>query len=143
MFGKILFPVESGFLDDNTVNTLAWLSESNKSVITLLHSYSISGESANFSTGQEDLVTSIFKRDALKLLDDVQEQLTKKGIKVAKILVKGDPRKVITEVAESHNFDLIVMNNTRGFRRVFAWNISNYVSRHAHCPVIILPKKVS
>lgn len=52
----------------------------------------------------------------------------------------GDPGHVICEQAEAHHVDVIVVGRSskRWLSRLFDPSVSEYVIRHAHCPVLVV-----
>ena len=52
----------------------------------------------------------------------------------------GAPGEVIVDLAETEKYDMIIMGS-RGFgtfRSLLMGSVSNYVLRHAHCPVVLV-----
>lgn len=58
-------------------------------------------------------------------------------------VVKGKPEEMLTEAARQNAADLIIMG-TRGMgklRRTIMGGVSDYVIKHAHCPVLVCRAK--
>jgi nucleotide-binding universal stress UspA family protein len=80
--------------------------------------------------------------------DDVQAAVARRtgrvleeaGVEYDTRLEKGHPADRIVEVAEEGHYDLIVLGS-RGlseFKRFLLGSVSDRVSHHAHCPVLIV-----
>ncbi|MEJ2242719.1 MAG: universal stress protein [Candidatus Bathyarchaeota archaeon] len=64
----------------------------------------------------------------------------KPKIKISKQLENGRPADIITEIANSQDFDLIVMGSRGigGIKEFFLGSVSDRVADKAHCPVLIV-----
>ena len=53
---------------------------------------------------------------------------------------EGEPGEAIVAAADSENADLIVVGShgRSGVSRFFIGSVSDYVVRHAHCPVMVV-----
>jgi nucleotide-binding universal stress UspA family protein len=85
------------------------------------------------------------EREARELLDEQVKKVEDAGGTVAKIHLRGErPAEEIVALAEELGAYLIVVGN-RGcgeIRRALTGSVSDWVVRHAHCPVLVmrLPK---
>ena len=72
--------------------------------------------------------------------DDVDTTIAALGIDAARRVEHGDPAETICEVARSGGFDLIVIgSHGAGFmKRALFGSVSQYVLRHAPCPVLVV-----
>ncbi|XP_059169734.1 universal stress protein in QAH/OAS sulfhydrylase 3'region-like [Physella acuta] len=80
-----------------------------------------------------------------KLMARIQERLASvKPVEVKLVrLTGGDAGSAIVRAADEHKVDFIV-TGSRGLgsvRRTIIGSVSTYVLHHAHCPVLICPKK--
>jgi nucleotide-binding universal stress UspA family protein len=76
-------------------------------------------------------------------LDSTAEALTEEGFKVNKVVVVGDPAKIISETATLEKVDAIVMT-THGRSGVSRWlfgSITNKVLSIAPRPVLVVPSQ--
>ncbi len=73
-------------------------------------------------------------------LDDIAKRLGHDGITVKTHGRAGDPADALIDIAESTNADLIVVGNRgmSGVRRFVLGSVSNNVSHHAPCSVLIV-----
>ena len=80
------------------------------------------------------------KRKAMKTLEEYKNKAIKNRLQIKTIIKVGDPAKIITEIANSKNYDLIIMGN-RGmsaFKELLLGSVSLKVMHHARCPVMIV-----
>ncbi|XP_019242762.1 PREDICTED: universal stress protein A-like protein isoform X2 [Nicotiana attenuata] len=64
------------------------------------------------------------------------------GVKVEKIVERGDARDVICQAAERLHVDMLVMGS-RGYgviKRAFLGSVSNHCAQNVKCPVLIVKK---
>ena len=79
------------------------------------------------------------EEDARELATEAAELLIRRGRSARAVVVRGDPAEGILQIAESERADLIVMGR-RGLGRlrgVLVGSVSERVSRHAECPVLL------
>ena len=62
------------------------------------------------------------------------------GVDAAFLVWDGEPGDAIVAAADSENADLIVVGShgRSGVSRFFIGSVSDYVVRHAHCPVMVV-----
>jgi nucleotide-binding universal stress UspA family protein len=70
-------------------------------------------------------------------LRDCEERAEERGLRWASEARQGDPAKVLVELAESNNADVLVIGNKGMDRRVLG-SVPNSVSHHAPCSVLIV-----
>ncbi|KAI5659317.1 hypothetical protein M9H77_28110 [Catharanthus roseus] len=88
----------------------------------------------------EEIATRIFSR-ALHMCKD------QKMVKAETLVLEGDPKDRICEVADEQHFDLLVIGS-RGLgkiKRAFLGSVSDYCAHHVKCPILIVkpPKESS
>jgi nucleotide-binding universal stress UspA family protein len=91
---------------------------------------------------REDLERA--EREARELLDEqVKKKVEEAGGSVAGAHLRegGPPAEEIAALAEELGVGLIVVGrrNRGRIRRALAGNVSDWVVRHAHCPVLVVP----
>jgi nucleotide-binding universal stress UspA family protein len=67
------------------------------------------------------------------------------GVRVSFLIWEGDPGESIVEAARSEQVDLVVVgSHGRGsVGRFFIGSVSEYVVRHAYCPVLVVRSRAS
>ncbi len=75
-----------------------------------------------------------------KLLEKYKSELQEAGFDCELMLETGEPRDVITEIANSQGFDLLVIGRHEGggeIRDVLFGSVANYVLHNVRCPVLL------
>jgi hypothetical protein len=77
----------------------------------------------------------IMKHQSMKIIGRIQSNSVRKGFKVAIQLGFGKPNKVIPEIINEGNFDVLVMNSWSWIQRFTFWNpLTNCDTRFRyHC----------
>ena len=70
-------------------------------------------------------------------LRDCEERAEERGLRWASEARQGDPAKVLVELAESNDADVLVIGN-KGMERRVLGSVPNSVSHHAPCSVLIV-----
>ena len=154
---KILVPVDFSELNQLVIQAAVEIGEARNAEVDLLHvaeephspsylgeAYAPYGEGYGPSTSLRDKLWEITRtRLELQLGGMVRKIST--SVKVKTTLLWGDPVKAIVQVAESGNFDLIVMatHGRKGMDRFFIGSVTEEVIRRAPCPVFVIRAKVS
>lgn len=80
------------------------------------------------------------KEIAENILDKASKEISKSGIVCDSVIEQGDPGRIIVELAENNDCDLIVMGS-RGLGRIKSFllgSVSNYVLHHTNCPIMLI-----
>ena len=89
---------------------------------------------------QLDMVKENTLKAGRKLLEKYQLQLKEVGFDCDLMLETGEPRNVITDIANSQGFDLLVIGRHEGggeIRDVLFGSVANYVLHNVRCPVLL------
>ena len=70
-------------------------------------------------------------------LRDCEERAEERGLRWASEAREGDPAKILVELAESNDADVLVIGN-KGMQRRVLGSVPNTVSHHAPCSVLIV-----
>jgi nucleotide-binding universal stress UspA family protein len=144
-FRKILAPVD---FSDCSMKGLAYakaFATHFKSKITLLNSahfpyYVASDEYARYDLPRLIQQAEIFARDQMR---DLFEKTDWNGLEVETSLQTGHPGQQICEHARDSDMDLIVIptHGSTGLTHLLLGSVAEYVVRHAHCPVLVVPTR--
>ncbi len=137
---KILLPVDFSNSSLAVVHQAAFLARHFQSEIVLLHVVApLHHPAGPLDSGQElasgDLFAEISKRAQTELDQSLVKELD--GIAVRRVLLKGDPARVITQTARIENVDLIVMS-THGHGAIYRFLLGSVAAKVLHdseCPV--------
>lgn len=141
MIKHILFPNDGS---DNSQKALQYVKEvalkfgAKVTVATIYESPLLNGIEIVPYTFSE-LEKSI-REIAEDILEKAHKDLNESGIPCDTRLEQGDPGKVVVELCENNDFDLIVMGS-RGLGTVKSFllgSVSNYVLHHTNCPMMLI-----
>ena len=81
-----------------------------------------------------------FKQERLILLRSLVKEAKEAGIEAESIEDYGDPGRTICQIAQTHSTDLILIGSRglTGVREMLLGSVSNYVTHHAPCSVLII-----
>ena len=146
-FRKILVPVD---FSECSMQGLAYakiFAKHFKSKITLLNSVHFQYYLASDECTRYDLprLTQQAYAVAHDQMRDVVEKTDWDGLEVDTSLQTGHPGQQICEHARDSDVDLIVTSThgSTGFTHLLLGSVAEYVVRHAHCPVLVVPARSS
>lgn len=141
MFSKILVAVDGSEYADKALQQALDIALKYHSKLTLVHvvakkvyAYGLP-EGPVVLTSPEDL-----EKEGEKILRKSLETAKRLGVSADTKLIRGNPAEEILRLVDSEKFDLIVMGS-RGLSGVSAFllgSVSDKVSHHAKCPVLII-----
>lgn len=144
MYRKILVPLDGSERAEKALTHTVELAQKLGSKVTLIHVVPSLPPYVNTAVdrlgqAQQSIVDELI-RNGKELLDQYASSVSDKGIEVDTYTVMGQPADEILEKAISENYDLIVLGS-RGLGEIKGYimgSVSNRVSRHASCPVLII-----
>ncbi|MGB3768588.1 MAG: universal stress protein [Phormidesmis sp.] len=82
----------------------------------------------------------IYKKSAEAKLMRLAKQAAAVGVRAEVMQVEGAPGRAICDCAKSDSADLIIMGShgRKGLSEIFMGSVSNYVTHHAPCSVLIV-----
>ena len=143
MCKKILVPVDGSDCSNRTVMYAAKIAEKLQSEITLIHVLPpLPTYVSNYSEQLEKLEKTLmheFTKEALDILKKSKQLINDKNVPVHTELIIGNPQDEICKFAKDHSYDLIIIGSRglSGIKSYIMGSVSNRVSKHAHCPVLI------
>jgi len=83
-----------------------------------------------------------YEREGIDELRQFAAEATAQGIKTEFTQTAGDPGRVICDMANSWQADMIIVGNRgrSGLSEFFLGSVSNYVMHHAPCSVLVVHK---
>ena len=146
-FHKILVPVDFSECSTQGLAYAKAFAKHFKSKITLLNSvhfpyYVASDEYGRFDLPRLTQDAEIFARDQMR---DLFEKTDWHGLEVETSLQSGHPGQQICEHARDSDVDLIVISThgSTGLTHLLLGSVAEYVVRHAHCLVLVVPARLS
>ncbi|MGK7934578.1 MAG: universal stress protein [Xenococcaceae cyanobacterium] len=92
----------------------------------------------NYDAYQEKLAE--YKQRGIDFLQNLTQKATEKEVETEYTQLVGNPGRTICELASTWEADLILVGSRglKGFKEMFLGSVSNYVTHHAPCSVLIL-----
>ncbi|MCC0177776.1 universal stress protein [Waterburya agarophytonicola K14] len=158
MINKILVAVDRLENNQSIFNTAVSLAQTNNAKLMLLHG--LSQTEANYpalltytyypmmddrehKTYQKQLEK--YRQWELDFLQDLTEKAIAAGIDAEYTQLTGNPGHTICELAETWSADLILVGSRglKGLKEMFLGSVSNYVTHHAPCSVLIVRQSIN
>jgi nucleotide-binding universal stress UspA family protein len=141
---KILLAIDESRFSRAAANAILSLAPPSGSLVRVLHV--VEPASALIERGmaayQPDLrmIWREQRRAAQALVTKVADRLRSKGLNAKTLVMQGEPRIKIVDVASKWNADLIVLGShgRKGLERLLMGSVSDAVVRHAPCSVLVV-----
>ncbi|WP_432822084.1 universal stress protein [Trichloromonas sp.] len=88
---------------------------------------------------QIEMIRDSARKAAKHLLETLQQELERDGLRTEIRIVSGSPRQVVCRIANDENFSLLILGR-RGageIRDVLFGTVSNYALHNVRCPVML------
>jgi nucleotide-binding universal stress UspA family protein len=120
---------------EHSQRALRWATELARSVdggIVLAHVIGVVSEAGRVAALSEQ---------ASRFLDQAVESVTSRGVPCSTVTGYGDPRRLLDEMAESNDVDLIVVGprGVGGLTKLVLGSVASYLVEHAERPVAVVP----
>lgn len=81
-----------------------------------------------------------YKQWGINFLQELKRQATETGVNTEYTQLIGNPGQTICELADTWKADLIIVGSRglKGLKEMFLGSVSNYVTHHAPCSVLIV-----
>jgi nucleotide-binding universal stress UspA family protein len=144
-FCKILVPIDFSECSLKGVAYAKAFAKQFKSKLVLLNSVHFQYYVAGDEYARYDLprLLQYAEKAAREQMHDLVRNTDWNGLEVETSLQAGHPSQQICERSEESDVDLIVTSThgTTGFKHVLIGSTAEYVVRHAHCPVLVVPSQ--
>jgi nucleotide-binding universal stress UspA family protein len=138
---RILVPLDDSPLSAQTVERLLTLQENISVPLTLLHVLDLGRlASRGFAEATYAEFEQRARAEARLFLAGRKEQFAAAGVAVEPILKEGEVRETICALADSGDYDLLVVgrNAQSELRTLLFGQVPNYLIHHVKCPVLIV-----
>jgi nucleotide-binding universal stress UspA family protein len=137
LFSKILVAIDGSKTAERAFERSIYLASKCDSSLDVIHVVpcEFGGDSANTFDLVEELKTK-----AKEILEQYKRVAAKNNVTVKTLYELGDPAKIIIKLANSNNYDLIIMGS-RGrsaFKELLLGSVVLKVAHHAKCPVMVV-----
>lgn len=141
---KILFATDFSPISKNAMDTALLLRKSLDADLEVIHVYDPGSFEMPapyyFMPGVETWIDEHFSNLKERGRNALQALLPELGEKTVGHFIEGQPGKKISEYANEHDIDLVVLgtHGHTGFNRLIMGSVAEYVLRHAHCGVLTI-----
>jgi nucleotide-binding universal stress UspA family protein len=138
---KILVPLDASPLSAQTIKNLIAQKENITFPLTLLHVLDLSRLSyRGFAEKSFIEIEEQAREEARNFIAGQQEEFTAAGMKVETIVKEGPSRETICELADSGEYDLLVIgkHTDSELRNLLFGQVANYIVHNVKCPVLIV-----
>jgi nucleotide-binding universal stress UspA family protein len=153
MISKILIAVDRSTNNKCVFDTAVSLAQTTGADLMLLHVLSVKEEDHpltpthiyypmvgefNYQTYQKQYAE--YEQHGIKLLKNMTEEATAAGVSTEYTQLAGNSGRMICELANNWSADLILVGSRglKGIKEMFLGSVSNYVTHHAPCSVLIV-----
>lgn len=139
---NILLPYDGSFHSINAAKFALDLARLYEAHVTILYCYEEEGTSPKMLP--PNLISAINENnraEAKKILNGGIGVFENQGVDYSTELIKGSPGKVLTNLAKSDNYDLIIMGSHghSDIAGLFLGSVTHKVLNKIYCPVMIVP----
>lgn len=138
---SILIPVDSSETAQRTLQAVIALKERFPGKLTLLHVVDDSKLAYRMIPDfQVEMVRENARRAGELVLEQCAARLRDAGFEIEARLETGSPRRVIPQIANAEDFQLLVIGRHSGageIRDVLFGSVANYVLHNVKCPVLL------
>jgi nucleotide-binding universal stress UspA family protein len=157
MISKILIAVDRSQNNKSVFNTAVSLAKTTGAKLMLLHVLSVKEEehplaptytyypiveNRNYETYQKEYAK--YEQQGIEFLQNLTQEATAAGVSTEFTQLAGNPGRMICQLANNCSADLILVGSRglKGLKEMFLGSVSNYVTHHAPCSVLIVRNPV-
>lgn len=110
--------------------------------ITPTYTYYPIVEACDYQTYQQEFAK--YEQHGIELLQNLAQEATAAGVATEFTQLRGNPGRMICELANNWSADLIIVGSRglKGLKEMFLGSVSNYVTHHAPCSVLIVRTQI-
>lgn len=140
-FTQILLPVDGSSYSNNAIEYAIYLAQKTGAKVTAVSCYEWLGHMPDVSETLIDQLKNNVARQAAEVLNQTSLALAKAGIDHDTEILSGAPGTMLTNLAKSKKFDLIIMGS-HGHSEIsglFLGSVTHKVLNTIYCPVLVVP----
>jgi nucleotide-binding universal stress UspA family protein len=138
---KILLPVDGSTYSDHATEHAIYLARLSNAHITAVSCYEWLGHMVDIPDSVVEELKQNLKNQAADVLEKTAQILDKAGINHTVKTISGSPGTMLTNLAKSKEFDLIVMGSHghSDIAGLFLGSVTHKVLNTIYCPVLVVP----
>ena len=138
---KILLPVDGSTYSDHATEYAIYLARLMNAHITAVSCYEWLGHMVDIPESVVEELKQNLKKQAADVLEKTSQTLDKEGIDHTVKTMSGAPGTMLTNLAKSKEFDLIIMGSHghSDIAGLFLGSVTHKVLNTIYCPVLVVP----
>ena len=138
----ILLPVDGSSYSDNAIDYAIYLAKLSGAQVTAVSCYEWLGGTPDITESVLSNLKEKLKQQADTVLGDAGRRLTENGITYTTRSISGAPGTMLSNLAKSKEFDLIVMGSHghSDIAGLFLGSVTHKVLNTIYCPVLVVPE---
>ena len=139
MFDKILVALDLSNANRSVFETAVFMAQTTYAKLILLHIIPPETKDESMLSAYEEPWQQL-KKKRLTALRSLAQEATTMGVDVESIQDVGHPGRTICDLAHTQSVNLILVGSRglTGMKEMFLGSVSNYVTHHAPCSVLIV-----
>lgn len=140
-FTHILLPVDGSTYSNNATEYAVYLAQKSGAKVTVVSCYEWLGNLPDVSETLVEELKNNVARQAADVINQTSLILAKAGIDHDTEILSGAPGKMLTNLAKSKKFDLIIMGSHghSDISGLFLGSVTHKVLNTIYCPVLVVP----
>lgn len=140
-FTQILLPVDGSTHSNNATEYAVYLAQRTGAKVTAVSCYEWLGNMPDVTESLIEKLKNNLARQAAEVLNRTSVVLAKAGIDHDTEILSGAPGKMLTNLAKSKRFDLIIMGSHghSDIAGLFLGSVTHKVLNTIYCPVLVVP----
>jgi nucleotide-binding universal stress UspA family protein len=138
---KILLPVDGSTYSDHATEYAIYLARLMNAHITAVSCYEWLGHMVDIPESVVEELKQNLNKQAADVLEKTSQTLDKEGIDHTVKTMSGSPGTMLTNLAKSKEFDLIIMGSHghSDIAGLFLGSVTHKVLNTIYCPVLVVP----
>jgi nucleotide-binding universal stress UspA family protein len=138
---KILLPVDGSSYSDHATEYAIYLARLSHAHITAVSCYEWLGHMVDIPDSVIEELKQNLKKQAADVLEKTSQIIDQAGINHTVRTMSGSPGSMLTNLAKSKEFDLIVMGSHghSDIAGLFLGSVTHKVLNTIYCPVLVVP----
>jgi nucleotide-binding universal stress UspA family protein len=139
---NILLPVDGSTYSDNAIEYAAYLAGLSGAKVTAVCCYEWTGGLYEINGTVVEALRDKLRIQTQEVLEDAGRKLSESGIEHETRSISGAPGTMLSNLAKSREFDLIVMGSHghSDIAGLFLGSVTHKVLNTIYCPVLVVPE---
>ena len=140
-FTHILLPVDGSSYSDHAIEYAVYLAEKTGAKVTAVSCYEWLGSMTELNDSLVETLKENIARQAAEVLEETEKILSAADIDHEVRILSGAPGTMLTNLAKTKEFDLIIMGSHghSDIAGLFLGSVTHKVLNTIYCPVLVVP----